>query len=229
MTRTQNPERVGFCSWSGGKDSCLALYKAQLEDEKARVPFLLNMAGTGDEQKNRGPHGLKREVFSVQADSMGRELIQVRTDWDSYERNFKEAVRKMKREEGVEFGVFGDSELAEHREWVEDTCAELEIEARLPLWGQKPAEIYRDFLRAGFQALLVNLQADLFSSKHLGRRLDGELLEFLKEQEIHLTGEGGEYHSLVVDGPLFRRRLRVTEAVKKETESRLQYDILELG
>lgn len=229
MKKLVSPKKVGFCSWSGGKDSSLAIHKACSSDKEVRIPFLLNMTGTGNKEGTRGAHGLKKKVFSVQAKSMGRELVQVQTDWDSYERDFKDAVRRMKRRYGVEFGVFGDSELVEHREWVEETCQELDIEVRLPLWGQKSEVIYRDFLESSFEAVLVNLKADLFTKKHLGGHLDQDFLKFLKEENIHLTGEGGEYHSLVIDGPLLDQRLKIKKAKKKEKGDSLQYDILELS
>lgn len=227
--KTESSQRVGFCSWSGGKDSCLALHKIQLERPELKIPFLLNMVGTEDEPSIKGPHGLRSEIFSAQAKAMGRKLVQVKTDWSSYEKNFKREVRKLKRETEVDFGIFGDSELDEHREWVESTCRELGIEPFLPLWGKDPEEIYCDFVDTGFEAILVNLNADLFTKNQLGLVLNSTLLQFLKKAGIHPVGEGGEYHSLVVDGPLFDFRLKINRARKEKNEGRLQYDILELG
>lgn len=190
------------------------------------IPFLLNMVGTGGKKPTRGPHGLRPNVLQAQAQAIGRTIIQTCTDWDSYERKYKNQVTSLKNTRGIEVGVFGDSELPEHRQWVENTCRETGIEPHLPLWGEEAEDLYREFINSGFEAVLVDLRDDLFSIDHLGRRLDLELLHYLKRKDIHLTGEGGEYHTLALDGPIFETRLEISKSEITRNGDRLQYDIL---
>ena len=221
-SRIKNGEK-GFCSWSGGKDCCLALYKA-LRDGR-EVSRLLTMTGEESDKTVRAPHGLNRKIFDLQAEAMEIPIYRQSVTWDSYERKFKEAVRELMDEESLSFGVFGDSELQGHRDWVENTSSELGIEPILPLWHVDPVKIYSQFIEAGFQAIVINAGAEHFNQEVLGRRLDYDFLDFLSEEGIHPTGEGGEYHTLVIDGPLFERRIEITEKRELITEDRFVMDV----
>jgi uncharacterized protein (TIGR00290 family) len=109
--------------------------------------------------------------------------------------------------------VFGDIYLDEHREWVERVCGELGIEAVEPLWDRNTESILTGFIDAGFEAIIVSAQARLIDEEWIGRRVDRDFMNYLKAKNIDLCGENGEYHTLVVNGPLFKRRIEVTEGV----------------
>ncbi|MFC2019768.1 diphthine--ammonia ligase [Chloroflexota bacterium] len=202
-----------FTSWSGGKDSCLACHRGIAQG--AQMRYLVNTV-TGDGQRSCS-HGISAGVIQLQAQALGIPLLQIPTTWDSYEAEFKKALQGLK-EEGVEVGIFGDIDFNEHRAWVERVCRSADITAQLPLWGESQDAVLRDFIGAGFKSVVVAARADLFDDKILGREVDLGFIEYLAElgktKPITPCGEAGEYHTLVIDGPLFQKRVEITEAQK---------------
>lgn len=197
-------------SWSGGKDSCLACYKAILEGFK--VSHLLNFAS---KEERCMSHGLDSKLMVAQSQAIGIPIIQREVSWSTYEDVFKATVMELKRM-GVEGVVFGDIDLQEHKDWVNRVCTELDIIAIEPLWGLNPEQILIDFINAGFESIVINVKADLFGEEWLGRRVDGSLIEDLRKLQsrynIHMCGEFGEYHTLVVDGPIFKKRIKILDS-----------------
>jgi uncharacterized protein (TIGR00290 family) len=200
-------------SWSGGKDSCLACYKAILKG--LQVSHLLNMI-TEDGTRSCS-HGLKAELIVAQAEAMGIPCLQRKTTMETYEQEFKQAIGELKRK-GVKGGVFGDIDFAEHREWVDRICWEMDIRAFLPLWGIAQEQVLADFIASGFEAVIVAVNTKFFGEDWLGRIVDtafvDHLLELSRGQEITLCGEAGEYHTFVIDGPLFKKRVKIVDSRK---------------
>lgn len=200
-----------FVSWSGGKDCCLALWRARRAGLDVKYLLTTYSRSTGHTMGHGFPLGLVR----LQAESLGAELVAVKTEWREYEADFKAALGALD-ERGVMAGVYGDVDLAAHREWVERVTRDAGLTAHLPLWGEDQRALLREFVAAGFEAIIVAARADLGLS-WLGRALDercaGELERALGERDLSPSGEGGEYHTLVIGGPGFSRRLEVQEAV----------------
>lgn len=198
-----------FVSWSGGKDGCLSAYRAHAQGLK--LCYLANMV-TEDMTRSR-THGVSAAVLRAQSEALGISLIQRPTTWNTYEAEFKTMLNALK-EKGIEGGVFGDIDLDEHREWVERVCGEVGITPHLPLWGDSQEEILKDFISAGFEAVVVATRADLLGEEWLGRKIDREFMADLTARASNVTpcGEAGEYHTLVVDGPLFKKRLQIIES-----------------
>ena len=196
-------------SWSGGKDSCLACYKAMQQGYK--VTSLLNFISR---ESRRGCfHGLDGELLNFQAGLIGIPLVQeaVSPDMQKYEEEFKAAVGKF-IDRGVNAMVFGDIYLLEHQSWVERVCGELKITAIEPLWNNSPRRIIEEFLGLGFEAVIVSCKADVMGKEFIGRQIDKELITELEEKNICPCGEKGEFHTLVVDGPIFKKRIEILEA-----------------
>jgi diphthine-ammonia ligase len=194
-------------SWSGGKDSCLAAYLALGKGYK--ISHLVNFIS--QEFKRVSFHGTEAKLIQLQSQAIGIPLLQKQTTWESYEREFKEAVQSL-LPQGIEGMVFGDIYLDEHKEWVEGVCGELGIEAIEPLWGKETEKIITDFIDAGFEAVIVSAQAELIDRGWAGQRLDSKFLSYLKTRNVDLCGENGEYHTLVVNGPLFKRNIEIIES-----------------
>jgi uncharacterized protein (TIGR00290 family) len=191
-----------FCSWSGGKDCALALWRARAAGHQ--VVSLLNFV---DEEGRRSrSHGIASELIRAQAAAAGIPLLQRATSWGAYEQNFKDAVLELKAQ-GVEAGIFGDIDIVEHREWVESTCAALGIVALLPLWQEKPYSLLQEFLNLGFRAVIVSTRLE---RAWLGRELSQELAREVEARGSHPLGENGEYHTFVIAGPFFRHQLRIS-------------------
>ncbi len=167
-----------------------------------------------DGEKSRS-HGISAGVLDLQAKAIGIPIIQVKTSWEDYEENFKKVVAELKKK-GIQGGVFGDIDLEEHREWVERVCAELEIKPLLPLWGIGPEKLLADFWDLGFKAVIVATRLD---KSLLGRNLDKAFLTGIQKFNCHPCGESGEYHTFVINGPIFKRPLKVIQGKRYKRDN----------
>ena len=199
-------------SWSGGKDSCLACYKASRAGHE--VSCLLNLVS--EDGKKCCFHGIDAELLKAQAGSMGIPLVQkaVPRDMKEYEAAFKSAVSELRDEHGIEGMVFGDIYLDEHKDWVERVCGEIGIKALEPLWNAPVEDIMSEFIDSGFKAVVVSAKADLFDGGILQKDVDREFVKGLKDRNICVCGENGEFHTFVYDGPNFSKSIRIGRAEK---------------
>ncbi len=195
-----------LCTWSGGKDSSLACYRAL--QEGYNISHLVNFISK--QYKRVSFHGTEARMIKLQSQLLGIKLVQKETTPDGYEQEFKEAVRSV-RSADLRGIIFGDVYLQEHKKWAERVCSELGIEAVEPLWGDDPEQLLCGFVDADFVAIIVSAQADVVDNDWVGRKVDRAFLEYLKANHIDLCGENGEYHTLVVDGPIFEKKIEITE------------------
>jgi diphthine-ammonia ligase len=204
-----------FVSWSGGKDAALSCFKA-MQDENLEIEYLLNMISE-DGNKSR-THGIDSNLMELQASLIGIPVFQRKTTWNNYEAEFKTAVTILK-EKNIKAGVFGDIDFQIHRDWVERVCKDLDIQPFFPLWQKKRIDIMREFIDSGFEAYIITTVAEKMDEKWLGRKIDYSFVEDMKNlPEIDLCGEAGEYHTLVVSGPNFKKRinLKETKVIKRD-------------
>ncbi len=198
-----------MCSWSGGKDSCLACYKAIKKGYQVR--YLLNFIS---KQYKRGCfHGIESQLLKLQARSIGIPLIQkeVSQDMDAYEEEFKSGVKEI-QSRGIEAMIFGDVYLEEHKQWVGRVCKELDIMPVELLWNMTPVDVVNEFIDAGFKAIVVSCKADILGKDFIGRYVDKEMVKELRTRKICPCGENGEFHTFVLDGPFFQRRIEIVES-----------------
>jgi len=197
-------------SWSGGKESSLSLYRSLSNGLEVR--FLLNMISR--EARRSMSHGLDPQLIAAQALAMEIPILQRETTWETYEQEFKAAVAELKQK-GTGGVVFGDIDIQGHKEWVERVCGELGVIPILPLWGEEPQRLLQEFIDAGFEAIVVSAKADIFGEEWLGRKVDrGSIEELLRLNHVHPCGEQGEYHTFVLDGPIFTKRIKIIESSK---------------
>jgi len=192
-------EKKAFVSWSGGKDSCLALDHARRAGYDVAV--LLNMLA--EDGKYSRSHGLRRSMLKAQADAMGAEILFGQTTWEDYEEVFLERLSFLKSR-GFTTGVFGDIDLEGHRDWVERICRTAGLNAVLPLWNRDRDALLDDFLSSDYRATIVSVREDSLGREWLGRILDRVAVEAFRTADIDLSGENGEYHTFVFDGPSFK-------------------------
>ena len=186
------------CSWSGGKDSALALDLAVAAGARPRA--LLSML-TEDGARSRS-HGLHRSILAAQAEALGLPLATAAASWDDYTTAF---VREL-----AAFGadatacVFGDIDIDDHHGWCQRAAHFAGLIAWHPLW-QRPRRYLLDVLLVrGWRATIVTVRADVLDPSLLGRVLDHEVVAELEAIDVDPCGENGEYHTLVTNGPLFR-------------------------
>lgn len=192
-----------FCSWSGGKDSSLAFYRAVKEGGLPRC--LLTMMENSRRSK---AHYLPLELFQKQAEAIGVPLISRIAEWEEYEAVFISELRKFQKE-GIAGGVFGDIDLQGHKEWVEKVCFQTSLIPCEPLWGCDRKDLLREFIEEGFRAVVVAVKEGTLEKDVLGRTLDWELIKIFEESAIDPSGEEGEYHTAVLDGPIFSFGLKI--------------------
>lgn len=191
------------CSWSGGKDSALALNRAW---SALGAPALLLTMMIEDGSRSRS-HGLRPELIDAQGQLLGCEVRRRATSWAAYEADFSAEARRM-HDEGVTAIVFGDIDLDEHRAWCVRVCAAAGLQAIHPLWDESRETLMDEFLRAGLHARLVAVKDGLLPTSALGLDLaDDTTRTLLRASGIDLSGENGEYHTLVTDMPRFSKPL----------------------
>ena len=215
-----------FVSWSGGKDAALSCWRAR---KRYRVTHLLSMMGE-DELFSRS-HRIRADVLKLQGEAMGLAVVQTGSSWETYEARFKDALAGLKKT-GVRVGIFGDIDLEEHRQWVERVTRESGMEAVLPLWGEVVRESLMDeLITVGFEAVVVAVRTDLLGVEWLGRRIDSDFMKDISQVAgVDICGEGGEYHTLILSGPLFAKRIRIrrSQTVTHDTYSFLDIRDCEL-
>ncbi|PHS03704.1 MAG: adenosine nucleotide hydrolase [Kordia sp.] len=201
-------------SWSGGKDSCFALMKVK---EEGYVPtVLLNMMN--ENGKVSRSHGLKLQILEAQAKAMNLPLVACASTWGNYELNYINTLKSIKDKHQIEAVVFGDIDIESHRQWEEKVCKSAETIALLPLWQGDRKELVLSMIKVGIKAIIVSCDLTL-GVAFLGREIDESLLDELEGLGVDCCGENGEYHTLVVDCPLFDKPIELLESEKIEYDN----------
>jgi len=213
-------------SWSGGKDSCLAYWKAI--SQGLEVSHLLNFIHA-DSTKAMS-HGLDSQLIALQAEAMGLPILQQKVTWETYEAGFKNALERLKLE-GIIGLVTGDIYLQEHKDWIDRVCNEVGIKALLPLWGINTSNLLTEFIDAGFKAIIVSVKTKFLGKEWLRRELTKKAASELGQLGIDVCGEAGEFHTFVYDGPSFKRpvRFKQTSVVKNSDHWTLNIKEYSLG
>lgn len=217
-------------SWSGGKDATGALHFAEDELEIAEL------LTTVSERTGRSTmHGVRRHLLEAQAAAIDRPITIVELpaapDNDTYARRMN-AVMNDYVDRGFEAVVFGDLALEDVRAFRESRLADVPIDGLWPIWGWETEDFMHAVLDLGIEAIVVAAEAEHFDREFVGRTFDRETLASLPDG-VDPAGENGEFHTFVVDGPMFDERLavtrgdRVTRTVGEET--RMHYCDLQLS
>jgi uncharacterized protein (TIGR00290 family) len=154
-------------------------------------------------------HGLSRELLQAQADAVGLPIRFGAASWEGYEDEMARAIAAGAAEFGTPAGVFGDIDIEHHREWVEGVCRRAGVEACEPLWQRDRRRLMGDLLAAGFEPVIVAVRDGTLPPELLGTTIDAGVVDELERLGSDAAGENGEFHSLVIDGPLFRRPLAI--------------------
>ena len=191
-------------SYSGGKDSALALYR-MLSEKNTPVALITTI---NIEQKRSWFHGVQKDLLEAVSKSIGVPLIICECLPDDYEKSFEEGLLKA-RELGATACVFGDIDISGHRQWNEARCTNTDMECILPLWNEDREALVVEFIELGFKALIKIVQCDMLNESFLGETLSVSLMEKIKLTGSDVCGENGEYHTFVYDGPIFQTPISV--------------------
>lgn len=196
--------------FSGGKDSTYALYTAQQMGWE--VSSLLTLVPRNP--ASHMYHVPNIHLVPILSDCLGIPLVQ--READSGETNELEALKSLLKIVEIDGVVTGAIESEYQKARIDRVCHELGLRTFSPLWRRRQADLLDDYLTAGFRVLIVGVAAEGLDSTWLGRELDHQakeqLLALHKKHGLSPCGEGGEYESLVLDGPNFHRRLQVIES-----------------
>ena len=204
---------VSICSWSGGKDSCYALMQAVKSGYRPAV--LLNVLN--EEGKISRSHGIPLPILEAQAARTGWPLHAISSSWQDYEANFTAALQQLKKKYNALEVVFGDIDLQAHLDWEEKVCAAAGLEACVPLWRRNRKELVTEMLQSGIRTIIVSCN-ETMGSQYIGQELTLDLVYELEAIGIDPCGENGEFHTLVLDCPLFSKPLTI------EVTDRLYHD-----
>ncbi len=196
-------------SWSGGKDSCFALMQVIKNGHK--LGAVLNMMN--EDGKRSRSHGLSPAILKQQAEALQVPFYGVPASWADYEKHYIAQLQKIKSEQNVAGVVFGDIDLQAHRDWEEKVCAAGELEAILPLWQQDRKQLVYSMIEAGIEAVIVSCNLTLGES-FLGKRISKELVDELESLGVDACGENGEYHTAVVNCPLYSQKIELPASHK---------------
>ena len=203
-----------ICSWSGGKDSCFALMKAINNGNELTV--ILNMMN--ENNKISRSHGIPKSILQQQTKALNTQLVTVASTWNDYENNFIKTLQDLKTKYNAQAIVFGDIDIEQHKEWEEKVSDAANLTAILPLWQQDRKQLVYNMIDAGIKAILVSCNNQL-GKDYLGRLITRELVDEFESIGVDACGENGEYHTLVIDCPLFNTPIELPKYSKKNHDN----------
>lgn len=199
-----------YMNWSGGKDSSLALWKV-LRKREYNVRRLLTSVNSVHNRISM--HGVRRELLEAQSRAIGIPLTTIelpeQPNMTEYEAEMMKAVQLMKAG-GMEHSVFGDIFLEDLRVYREDKLRTAGIECVFPIWKIDTSLLMRQFLDAGFKAIIVCVNEKYLDKSFCGRLIDESFCNDLPPG-VDICGENGEFHSFVFDGPIYNYPIPVEQ------------------
>lgn len=197
-------------SWSGGKDSCYA-YMLALAQGMHPMALLNMMNENGLVSRS---HAIPRPILAKQAAALQVPLITSPASWEDYEEIFINTLQQIIARYQVDTAVFGDIDLQAHRDWEEKVCNRTGLRAVLPLWQRDRKALVLEMLGQPIKAHIVSCN-ELMGERFLGKVLETSLISELEKLGVDCCGENGEFHTLVVNCPLFREEIQVSFGEKR--------------
>ena len=211
-------------SWSGGKDSALALQALRASGDHDVVALLTSVTREYDRVSI---HGVRRVLLEAQAAALGLPLIEVALEPKSsdaaYQRAFLDALAVLaERHPDVRGIAFGDLYLRDVRDYRDRLLAGTPFRGMYPLWGRPTRALAESFVADGFRATLVCVDESQIDAGFAGRPFDRTLLDALPAS-ADPCGENGEFHTFVHDGPIFTRPIVVARGEIVRRDERFTY------
>jgi uncharacterized protein (TIGR00290 family) len=217
-------------AWSGGKDSSLTLAALRADPTTEVVALVTTITRDFD---RISIHGVRRAVLEAQVRAIGLPLIEsiipAAASNAVYEDALAGTLGELRRQmPDVQHLAFGDLFLTEVRAYRESFLPGLGWTPVFPLWGQDTAKLAREFVDAGYRAVLTCVDTTQLSADFAGRDFDSVLLAELPP-EVDPCGERGEFHTCVYDGPIFSQPLALRTGERIRRDGRFEYCDLRLG
>jgi uncharacterized protein (TIGR00290 family) len=212
-------------AWSSGKDSAFALHEVRLAGAFEVVGALTTVTETFGRVSI---HGVREDILRAQLSAAELPPLVVSIPYpcpnDVYEQRMSEALVEV-RKRGVTHMIFGDLFLEDVRAYREAKLAGTGITPVFPLWGRPTAQLAREMTASGLDAIVATVDLAKLPASFAGRAFDAALLAELPDS-VDPCGENGEFHTCVVDGPMFRRKLPVSRGELVERDGYAYRDLL---
>lgn len=190
-------------SFSGGKDSTLSLYRMM-----KRGYEIIGLLVTFDEGNDSCFHKIPKDILKEISKVLEIPLVEVNCgDGRDYQEEFEKAL-KISKKQGADICVFGDIDIENHKKWCLDRCNAAGIKGEFPLWQENRESLTNEFIDYGFKAVIKKVNLKDLGEEFLGRELTKEVVNEIKSLGADPSGENGEYHTLVFDGPIFKERIK---------------------
>lgn len=203
------PDKILF-SWSGGKDSALALHSLMNNNEFEIVALLTTVTSGYD---RISMHGVRLQLLEKQAESIGlpleKVMISKKSSNEEYEEKMEDALLKYKNE-GVVSVAFGDIFLEDLKKHREENLSKIGMKGIFPLWKQNSYILAKKFIDLGFKAIITCVDGKQLDGRFCGRAYDTSLLSDLPKN-VDPCGENGEFHTFVYAGPIFKDEIPFTK------------------
>ena len=208
-------------SFSGGKDSTLALYRMI---KNGYIPQYI-ITTINEEDKHSWFHGISYELFAAVSKCLDIPHISINTTHYTYRINFAETLKKIREKEGINICAFGDIDIQMHRDWAENLCKESGFESKFPLWQESRISLAREFANSGFKAKIKIIDASKLDRKYLGLDFTNELIDEFISIGVDPAGESGEFHTFVYDGPIFKKPVDIVLSEIQDFENHSSINI----
>jgi diphthine-ammonia ligase len=201
--------------WTGGKDSSLACYKAMQQHE---VALFVNFVW----KKPSLSH--PRIITKLQSEALQKPFLWIHLN-PPYLESYREAILNLKKEYGIEAVVTGDIGYVDafHGNWIDDVCEGTGIKVIKPLWGQDRQNTLNELVDRGFNIIFTCVKEPWLTHEWLGRSINQQAVTELQElhhsENLDLCGEFGEYHTMTLDAPFFKKSINIRLFKKQKTEN----------
>lgn len=190
--------------WSTGKDSAWALHILRADPSVHLAGLITTVT---PEFGRVAVHGTRLEVLEAQAEAVGLPLETVELPWpctnDDYEAAVAPAIARAEAD-GVTHMAFGDLFLTDVRAYRERLLDGSSVQPLFPLWGRETRALAREMVGAGVRARITALDPERVDRTLVGELYDPERLQ-VTSPDVDPCGENGEFHTVVLDGPMFDR------------------------
>jgi uncharacterized protein (TIGR00290 family) len=215
-------------AWSSGKDSAWALHEARRSGEYEIVGALTTVTETFGRVSM---HGVREELLRAQLEAIGIPPNIVPIPFpcpnEVYEARMGAALSHAKTE-GVSHVIFGDLFLEDVRAYREAKMAGTGITPLFPLWGRPTKALAHAMIEGGLKTHLVTVDLKAMPKSFAGRKFDESLLDSLPA-DVDPCGERGEFHTCVLDGPMFSRAIAASVGEVVEREGFAFADLVPVG
>ncbi len=199
--------------FSSGKDSAYAIYK--MKKKGYEISCLISMISENLYSYMFHTPGI--EMAELQAEAMEIPIIIKKTKGEKEKElnELKDAIKEAKDKYDIEGVVTGALYSQYQKERIDKICKELGLKAYSPLWHMDQEKEMKEILESGFHIIFTGVAAYGLNHGWLGRKITkrdiNKLVGLNKAYSINVAGEGGEFESLVIDCPLFKKKLVIKE------------------